>query len=247
MKVFAILNRKGGTGKTTTAVNLAAALAIKGKKTLLIDADPQANASLSVGVLATKGMHSLGKLLLQEIKIRETIYPTYHENLKVIPSIENLAKLDPILINTPNSETLIKRALEDVEKEYEYVIIDCPPYVGIINLSVLFASQNVIIPLRNDFLSLEGLAQVTNVIDRVSSKINADLKIGGVLITMYDDRDKIIDVGRFSSLLFPTAIRYDRILSEAPKYGKPIFGYAENSPGAEDYRKFADEFLARFP
>lgn len=274
MKVFSILNRKGGTGKTTTAVNLAAGIAMRGKRVLIIDGDPQANATLSLGIIPMKGMNSLGKLLIKRAKIEDVIMKTPVDYLDIIPSVEQLAKVTPTLLNAFRGEYRLKKMLEKVKDDYDYVIIDCAPYIGILTLNILIASSFVIIPIRNDFLSFQGFSQVTNTIDNVTEKRNPLLRVGGVLLTMVSSDRRVravpgnrfsvddpegkqirstlnekvlkVDAGRYTSALFQTVIRFDQPLMEAPQHGRPVFTFAPDSAGAEDYGLLADEFVQRY-
>jgi len=245
--VFAVVNQKGGVGKTTTAVNVAACLAASGERVLLVDTDPQGNATSGVGVVKSELEVCMYDVLINEVPIERVILPTETPNLDLVPAKLDLAGADIELMSTMSRETKLKQALERVADRYEFVIIDCPPSLGLLTVNVLTAAQYVILPIQCEYYALEGISQLLKTVELVNQHLNPGLEIAKVLLTMFDYRtnlsQQVVDeVRRFfgdrvSSVLVPRNVR----LSEAPSHGQPILTYDPKSKGAEAYVKFAAE------
>lgn len=245
--VFAVVNQKGGVGKTTTAVNVAACLAVAGERVLLVDTDPQGNATSGVGVVKSELEACIYDMLINEVPIERVIVPTETPGLDLVPAKLDLAGADIELMSTMSRETKLKQALERVADRYEFVIIDCPPSLGLLTVNVLTAAQYVILPIQCEYYALEGISQLLKTIDLVHQHLNPDIEIAKVLLTMFDYRtnlsQQVVDeVRRFfgdkvSTMLVPRNVR----LSEAPSHGQPIISYDPKSKGAEAYTKFAEE------
>lgn len=244
--VISLLNHKGGVGKTTSTINIGAALVELGKKVLLIDLDPQANLTLSLGI---------GK---QKISIYEALRGegdlepyTHKANMDVITSTLDLSGAEMELINEAGREYILRELLATIVDDYDYVLIDCPPSLGLLTLNALTSSQHVLIPLQTEFLALQGLAKIRQVIDKVKLRLNRNLDIGGVIATMYDsrrilNRDVVDTIHKyFGEKVFKTYIRDNVALAEAPAQRKDIFAYNPRSSGAEDYLALSKELLAR--
>jgi chromosome partitioning protein len=251
-RVIAIANQKGGVGTTTTAVNLAASLAIAERKTLLIDADPQGNASSGVGVPRDQVRLSLYDAVIEERAARDVIL---HDEalpfLDILPATQDLVGAELELVDRPNRETALRRALEPVVGDYDYILIDCPPSLGLLTLNVLTAAHAVIIPIQCEYYALEGISQLLNTIRLVQQNFNPGLAIDGVLLTMFDTR---INLARqvandareyFGAGVFRTVIPRNVRLAEAPSFGKPILLYDVQSVGAKSYLSVAQELLRR--
>lgn len=247
-KVISIANQKGGVGKTTTAVNLSTILAKKGKKVMLIDADPQGNASSGLGIDKDVG-YSLYDVLINDIDIEKTLQDTCVKTLKVCPSNVNLAGAEVELVSEMSREQRLKEKLEIIKDEYDFIIIDCPPSLGLITLNSFTAANSVLIPVQCEYYALEGLGQLINTINLVKKHLNKSLEIEGALLTMYDIRTNLSNqVVRevkkyFEDKVYKTVIPRNIRLSEAPSYGMPITLYDARSKGAKSYEKFAKEFL----
>lgn len=247
-KIISVANQKGGVGKTTTTVNLATILAKKGKKVLLIDADPQGNASSGLGV-DKEVEFSTYDILVNETEMKEALQDTMIKNLKVCPSNINLAGAEVELVSMMSREQRLKEKLEEVADNFDYVLIDCPPSLGLITLNAFTASNSVLIPVQCEYFALEGLGQLINTINLVRKHLNKNIQIEGALLTMYDARTNLSnqvvkEVKKyFDDKVFKTVIPRNVRLSEAPSYGMPIIEYDPRSKGAKSYIKFAREFL----
>ena len=247
-RVISIANQKGGVGKTTTAVNLSAILAKRGKKVIIIDADPQGNASSGVG-LEKVTQDSLYDVLINDMKIDETLRKTSIKNLKVCPSNMDLAGAEVELVSQMSREQRLKEKVDEVKEDYDYIIIACPPSLGLITLNAFTASDSVLIPVQCEYFALEGLGQLLNTINLVKKHLNKTLEIEGAVLTMYDIRTNLSnqvvkEVKRyFEDKVYKTVIPRNIKLSEAPSYGLPITLYDEKSKGARAYEKLAREVL----
>ncbi|MCA9405778.1 MAG: ParA family protein, partial [Candidatus Omnitrophica bacterium] len=248
-KVISICNQKGGTGKTTTTVNLAAALAEKGKKVLIIDNDPQGNATSGVGINKNELEKSVYDLLLHRYGVEECIITDTHPNLDLIPCNINLTGAEIELVGTLSRETRLRSALEPVREKYDYIFIDSPPSLGLLTLNALVASDSIIIPIQCEFYALEGVSQLLNTLNLIREALNPALTIEGVLLTMADFRTNLTSEvineikEHFRDSVYNTIIPRNVKLSEAPSHGKPITAYDTNSLGAKKYRELATEFL----
>lgn len=249
MKVIAIANQKGGVGKTTTAVNLSACLAKKGKKVLLVDCDPQGNSTSGVGVDKRRCEKTVYDVLIGGAEIKDAIVKTPYENLSICPSNISLSGAEIELVSEMGRETKLKKAIESVEDEFDIVLIDAPPSLGLITINVLTASNSVIVPIQCEYYALEGVSQLMNTIKKVKQVMNPDLEIEGILMTMFDSRTNlsiqvIEEVKKFfPNKVYKTLIPRNVRLSEAPSFGKPIIYYDIASKGAESYLDLADEIL----
>ena len=247
-KIISVANQKGGVGKTTTTINLSAILAKKGKRVLLIDADPQGNATSGVGT--EKNVEtSTYDLLVGDTKVEEVVEKTVVKNLLVCPSNINLAGAEVELVSMMSREQRLKEKLEEVKDKFDYIIIDCPPSLGLITLNAFTASDSVLIPVQCEYYALEGLGQLINTINLVKKHLNKSLEIEGALLTMYDIRTNLSnqvvkEVKRyFNDKVYKTVIPRNVRLSEAPSYGMPITEYDPRSKGAKMYEKFTKELL----
>lgn len=248
-KIIAICNQKGGVGKTTTAINLSTALAISGKRVLLIDIDPQGNATSGLGIDKHSIKSSVYDLLIQESDPGHLIIKTSIENLSLIPSNLNLTGAEVELVGVMGREYRLKKALAHISGNFDFIIMDCPPSLGLLTINALSAALTVLIPIQCEYYALEGLSQLSNTIELVKENLNPGLTIEGVLLTMADYRTKltneVIDEVRkfFKDKVYNTVIPRNIRLTEAPGFGKPVALYDKNSIGAVKYQKFTDELL----
>src|SRR5256886_4097501 len=251
-RVIAIANQKGGVGKTTTAVNLAASLATAERKTLLIDADPQGNSTSGVGIERDRIRHSLYESLIAGAALAQARFPHVHfPYLDVVPATQDLVGAELELVNLRSRETRMREALREVREDYGYVIIDCPPSLGLLTLNMLTAADSVIIPIQCEYYALEGLSQLLNTVKLVQRNFNPALAIEGVLLTMYDARlnlcKQVADEAKeyFGGRMFTVTIPRNVRLAEAPSFGKPILLYDVQSVGAKSYLAVAQELIRR--
>lgn len=251
-RVVAIANQKGGVGKTTTAVNLAASLAIAERRTLLIDADPQGNATSGVGVTKATLEESLYDVISRERPARDVIVRGVGlPLLDVLPATQDLVAAELELVDRPGRETQLRQVLEPIQGDYDFIIVDCPPSLGLITLNVLTASDGVLIPIQCEYYALEGISQLLNTVRLVQQNFNASLALDGVLLTMYDSRlnlcRQVAEDAKeyFEQKVFRTAIPRNVRLAEAPGFGKPILMYDVQSVGAKSYLAVAQELMRR--
>ena len=248
-KVISIANQKGGVGKTTTSVNLAASLGILEKKVLLIDADPQANASSGLGFNLNKGEFGTYQLLEHSKKIDNLIKRTSSPNLDIIASSIDLVGIEIELVDKSNRELMLKKALKKTNEHYDYILIDCPPSLSLLTVMALVCSGSLLVPLQTEFFALEGLTQLMKTIERIKVSLNPELKIRGILLTMYDKRNKLSSQVEkeardyFSEKVYSTVIPRNVRLSEAPSHGMPVLIYDKSCPGSKSYFSFTDEFI----
>ncbi|MCB1142501.1 MAG: ParA family protein [Leptospiraceae bacterium] len=250
-KIIAISNQKGGVGKTTTSINLSSNLASMGKKILVVDIDPQGNAGSGLGIDVNQIQKTTYEVLLKEISIRESIIKTDYENLFILPANINLSGAEIDLANVERKEFALKDAIQSIKNDFDYVLIDCPPSLGLLTLNALSSADSVIITLQTEYFALEGLSQLMKIISLVQENLNSGLELEGVLLTMYDKRTNLAnqvasDVRQyFQEKVFEAMIPRNIKLGEAPSFGKPINVYDTDGIGAKSYLAFAEEFIKK--
>ncbi|HZJ35372.1 MAG TPA: AAA family ATPase [Gillisia sp.] len=250
-KIIAIANQKGGVGKTTTSINLAASLGVLEKKVLLIDADPQANATSGLGIDVEQVEFGTYQLIEHSIKAEKAIVKTGSPNLDIIPSHIDLVAIEIELVDQEEREYMLKKAIEHLKDSYDYILIDCAPSLGLLTLNALTAADSVIIPIQCEYFALEGLGKLLNTIKSVQKIHNKNLDIEGLLLTMYDSRlrlsNQVVDEVQkhFNEMVFTTIIQRNVRLSEAPSYGESIINYDAGSKGAANYLSLAQEIIKK--
>ncbi|MBI2095403.1 MAG: ParA family protein [Candidatus Omnitrophica bacterium] len=250
-RIISVCNQKGGVGKTSTAVSLSSALALEGHPTLLVDLDPQGNATTGVGIDKKTASQSIYHALIEDAKLEEITLPSCVAKLSAVPSNEHLSGLEVELVSVLGRESKLKKALSQVMNSYEFIFIDCPPSFGLLTINALTASHSVIIPIQCEYYALEGLGQLTKTLRLVQDNLNENLQIEGIVMTMADFRtnltqEVINEVKKhFGDKVYRTVIPRNIRLSEAPGFGKPIFLYDKDSEGAKKYKELTAEFLSR--
>lgn len=250
-KVIAIANQKGGVGKTTTAINLSAALAMKGKRILVVDSDPQGNMTSGFGVEKNSLENTIYELLLGECSIKDCIIKEVFPNLSVLPANVNLAAAEIEMIGVDRKEYILKKEIDWVKDEYDYIIIDCPPSLSMLTVNAMTTADSVIVPIQCEYYALEGLSQLIHTINLVKERLNEDLTMDGVVFTMFDTRTNLSAQvvenvkANLKQKVYDTLIPRNVRLAEAPSYGEPICKYDPKSIGAEKYNDLADEVIAQ--
>ena len=250
-RTIVVANQKGGVGKTTTAINLAASLAELGKKVLVVDMDPQGNTTSGLGIDKEQAENTVYELMLEECSVEDAIMESEYENLSVLPSNINLAAAEIELVGAEEKEYILKKEIDKVKKNYDFVLIDCPPSLSMLTINAMCAADTVLVPIQCEYYALEGLSQLIHTINLVQDRLNPDLEIEGVVFTMYDARTNLsMQVvenvkDHLNQKVYKTMIPRNIRLAEAPSYGMPINLYDAKSAGAESYMALADEVIKR--
>lgn len=250
-RVVSFANQKGGVGKTTTCVNMSAFMALMGKKVLIIDLDPQGNATSNLGIDKNGKVNSIYQVMSEQVKLEDAIYPTSVKNLSMIPSNLDLAGVEVELVYAKKREFVLKSLIDQIKDSYDYITIDCPPSLGLLTINALTASNAVLIPIQCEFFALEGLSQLMNTVRLVKKKLNPDIAVDGVIMTM---REKRSNLGKqvaeeinkfFAGSVFETIIPRNVRLAEAPSYGEAIYNYDKTCVGSKAYMALTEEYLTR--